>query len=89
MSKPTIRIQYCGGCGYGRYFEAIKTLIVKKYPQQFKIIGDQDIGITGNFEVTVDGTLIWSKKEMGDRFRFPHENVGKFWDKLLPYISSS
>ena len=68
-SLPVIlRVQYCGGWGYERFFLALKEATEKQFPNSIvQLEGIKDIGTTGNFEITLMNTrtLVHSKKTQG------------------------
>eukprot|EP01084_Bolivina_argentea_P122687 217406_1 len=63
--RVEVLIQHCGGCGYASKFKVAKTLLEERFPDQLKIIGKKDADETGNFEITVNGTLVHSKTNNG------------------------
>ena len=67
-----VSIQWCGGWGYAPKFKAAKQLILKKFPENVEVVSKKDATTTGNFEVTVNGTLVHSKKTQGHGFL--HQN---------------
>ena len=48
-------------------------MISTKFGSQVKIISKKDSSTAGNFEITVDGTLVHSKKNNGHGFL--HDNA--------------
>ena len=73
-NKVTVTIQWCGGWGYGPRFRAAKALIENNYSsdpkalENISIVSKRDPKVTGNFEITVNGELVHSKKTKGDGF---------------------
>ena len=67
-AKVKVSIQWCGGWGYGAKFRAAKDILDKKFPDSVDIISNKDPQSTGNFEITVNGTLIHSKQTKGHGF---------------------
>ena len=67
-TKVKVVIQFCGGWGYAAKFRAAKDILDKKFPDCIDIISNKDPQSTGNFEITVDGTLVHSKKTKGHGF---------------------
>ena len=68
MAKLTVQVQYCGGWGYGRYFNELKAFLEQQpFASDVSVVGLRDHGITGNFEVTIKetGQTIHSKKKTG------------------------
>merc|ERR1719410_2346104 len=63
--KVAVKFQYCGGeCGYEQKYEYARDLIEKEFGDKIKIKADKDLGVTGNFKIWVNGTLVHSKKTM-------------------------
>ena len=62
-----LRIQFCGGWGYDRFVQALEEAIDIEFPGMVEIEPIKDIGITGNFEITLMQTnmLLHSKTSMG------------------------
>ncbi|CEM23354.1 unnamed protein product [Vitrella brassicaformis CCMP3155] len=53
--------------------DAAKALLLGRFPDaDLAIEGNMDLGATGNFEITVDGQLVHSKKTKGHGFL--HDN---------------
>mgnify|MGYP003541771748 CR=1 FL=1 len=48
--------------GYRRYYDALKKYLSAELGDSIAMEAVADRGITGNFEVTVDGHLVHSKK---------------------------
>lgn len=68
MVKVTIKVLYCGGWGYGAKYRRLETALLDEFEEdKMDIAGESTPGITGYFEVTVNGELIHSKKN-GDGF---------------------
>jgi len=65
--KLVIQIRYCGGWGYGRYYQALGRILVQEFGEAIEVVGLRDNGTTGNFDVTIvnTGELIHSKKSHG------------------------
>ena len=61
-SKINLQVQYCGGWGYKRYCDALFNKLEDQFPGELNLVGKADSGTTGNFEVTLNGDLIHSKK---------------------------
>ncbi len=57
-----VAIGYCGGWGYKAYYDKLAIALNEKFPNKLNMTGTKDAGTTGNFEVTVNGTLVHSKK---------------------------
>ena len=58
-----------GGWGYGPKFQAAKTILKTKFPGNDVIVtGIADRGTTGNFEISIDGKIVHSKKHQGQGF---------------------
>ena len=62
-----IRVQFCGGWGYDRFFDSLEEAIDNEFPGMVELEPIKDIGITGNFEITLMQTnmLLHSKTSMG------------------------
>lgn len=59
--KFNVSIEYCGGWGYTKYFNAVKAKIMEVYPLAV-VEGFAAPGNTGCFEVKVEGEeLVYSK----------------------------
>jgi len=57
-----VHVQYCGGWGYKAHYDRLAVALNEKFPNQLNVTYAADKGTTGNFDVTVDGTLVHSKK---------------------------
>ncbi len=75
MAPVNVSIQYCGGWGYGSRFNSARALIVKEFPSGVDVVPREDSGVTGNFEVSVNGVLVHSKKTQGQGFL--HDNAAQ------------
>lgn len=53
-----VEVEYCGSCGYSSRFEELATQIRASVPAA-DVLGKE--GRRGSFEVTVNGTLVYSK----------------------------
>ncbi len=68
MSQVNVYVQYCGGWGYKRFYDALVNAIEDRFGDQVKCTPQMDPGATGNFEVKVgtgdkeSATLVHSKK---------------------------
>ena len=61
-------LSYCRpNKGYGKYYKSLKSFLASQQSLKGKIHVEplEDPGTTGNFEVTVDGQLIHSKRHGG------------------------
>lgn len=57
MDKITIKVQYCGGWGFKRYYDALTLYLDEQFPEgKLSYIEAKDKGVTGNFEVTIEET---------------------------------
>ena len=72
-----VNIQWCGGWGYGSRFRAARDLIVNKYGDAVEVVSAKDPKVTGNFEVTVNGELVHSKKTKDHGFLHTNEDQQK------------
>lgn len=52
-SKLEIVVQYCGGWGYKRFYNALVDALNKEFPGQLSFTAISDTHVTGNFEVTM------------------------------------
>jgi len=62
MGKVKVHVTYCGGWGYGSKFRSFQTELDSRYPGKLDITSESTPGITGWFEVTVNGQMVHSKK---------------------------
>ena len=68
MSQVNVYVQYCGGWGYKRFYDALVIALEDRFGDQVKCTPQMDPGATGNFEVQVgtgdkkSATLVHSKK---------------------------
>ena len=76
-----VTIMYCGGWGYGNNAYGLKEAIHEFYPKA-NIELERDNGITGRFEVVVNGKVVHSKKG-GDGFV---KNLGSLIQKIKQTI---
>lgn len=53
-----VEVEYCGSCGYASRFEELATQIRSSVPTA-DVLGKE--GRRGTFEVSVNGTLVYSK----------------------------
>ena len=59
---PTFTIQFCGGSGWIKYFNAAENGLKGAYPN-CTVVGKKDEGVSGEFIVTTeDGKCHWNKK---------------------------
>eukprot|EP01083_Nonionella_stella_P121716 365808_1 len=63
-----VQIQYSRGSGYNSKFETAKKLIQRRFPYHCTIVGKKDDDETDNFEITVNGILVHSKKSGNNGF---------------------
>ncbi len=66
--KVKVSIQYCAGCGYAAKFNIAKDLLEERFPDQLDIVGNKDADKTDNFEISVNGKLVHSKKTKNQGF---------------------
>jgi len=63
MVKVQVKVVYCGGWGYGARFRRLESQIIDNFDDdEVEITGESTQGITGFFEVSVNGKLVHSKK---------------------------
>merc|ERR1712183_1097364 len=65
-----VSVLYCGGGGYTSKFNSFKEELIKRLDgavADLEIEGVRANGTTGEFEITVNGELVHSKKN-GDKF---------------------
>lgn len=70
MAKVKVHVEYCGGWGYGPKFRRFKEELRTKFEADFdqiEVTSYETPQTTGNFEVSVNGKLIHSKKN-GDGY---------------------
>ena len=71
--KLSLRVVYCGGWGYERFFLSLKEALEARFPGRIDFYPVKDIQPTGNFEITLLNVsppkLIHSKQTM--------QNLGK------------
>jgi len=66
MAKVTVTVKYCGGWGYARYADALVDYLSKHLVEKDVALSTfKDPVVSGNFDVTVNGDLIYSKNKMG------------------------
>ena len=55
-----------GRSGYAKYYKSLREFLSSQLDSnQVEIVPLEDRGVTGNFDVTVDGEMIYSKLKMG------------------------
>ena len=69
-------ISPCGAAGYKRFCDALLTVLREENEEELVEDVIADPGITGNFEVSVAGKLVHSKKTMGHGRAESVEEVG-------------
>ena len=77
----TIHVQYCGGWGYKRYYDALCLALDDEFGSGVvKTTFTADPGTTGNFEITLveTGELIHSKKNGKGRCESEEERQALF-----------
>ncbi|XP_038079266.1 selenoprotein W-like [Patiria miniata] len=80
--EVTIKVVYCGGCGYGSRYRRLETELSDEFgDDEIAIVGESTPGITGYFEVSVNGNLIHSKKG-GDAFVDSDAKKKKIFDAV-------
>ena len=78
-----VNIQYCGGWGYKSKCQVTLQKLNETFGEdKFTHNWHRDAAMTGNFEITVNGTAVWSKKATG---AFPQSN----WDKFLDDVKAA
>jgi len=82
--KVQVKVVYCGGWGYAPKFKAIEAEIVKLKLNNVVVVGEATEEITGFLEVTVDGTLVHSKKN-----GHGYVNTKEKMDKILAAVSAA
>ena len=70
MSQVNVFVQYCGGWGYKRFYDALVNALEDRFGDQVKCFPSMDRGATGNFEVKIgadaaSAKLIHSKSTRG------------------------
>ena len=87
-----LSIQYCGGWGYRSKAVDAQKHVTKEFGDKVHVILHRDSGVTGNFEITIEGAqkngkkVIHSKKG-GDGF-VTKDNKDEFLRKVREFIES-
>ena len=85
--KLSLRIVYCGGWGYERFFLSLKEALEVRFPGRIDFYPVKDIQPTGNFEITLLNTsppkLIHSKQTMPNLGKCSSEAERKRLYKIL------
>ncbi|CAE7368424.1 RE2, partial [Symbiodinium sp. KB8] len=68
ITKHSVRHGRHGCHGYGKHAKATEELILSWFPKGVKVVQARDPGTTGNFEITVNGRLVHSKKTQSQGF---------------------
>jgi len=76
-----VTIQWCGGWGFEKKFKATRKLLQEQFGDQIHIVSQKDEGVTGNFEISVDGKLVHSKKN-GDGFVDSQAKKSKIFEAI-------
>jgi len=63
-----IKVEYCGGWGYGPRYEELKRVVLQEFPEA-DVSGF--VGRQGSFEIEINEKLIFSKLETSG---FPYED---------------
>ena len=64
MGLVKVHVLYCGGWGYGRKVDVFAAQLNDEYDSDELVFSSESIpGRSGQFEVTVNGELVHSKKE--------------------------
>ena len=67
MAKVKVHVVYCGGWGYRPKFERLKAQLGDEFGDEIECTGEGTPDVSGKLEVTVNGTLVHSKKN-GDGY---------------------
>ncbi|XP_074512420.1 migration and invasion enhancer 1-like [Sebastes fasciatus] len=69
MGLLKIEVEYCGGGGYGPRYQELARVVKAEFPEA-DVSGS--VGRQDSFEITINGQLVFSKKEIGE---FPNEDA--------------
>ena len=85
----TIQIQFCGGWGYGRFYNMLCVALEDEFEDQVEVTYIRDQGVTGNFEITLleTGEVIHSKKNGGGKCQTEEERNALF-EKIREYLGN-
>jgi len=86
MVKVQVMVVYCGGWGYGSRFRRFETQVIDGF-DDVDVTGESTQGITGYFEVTVNGDLVHSKKN-GDGFVDTDAKKDKIFDAIKKALAA-
>ena len=62
-----VKVIYCGAWGYGARFRAFQSALLAALPADLNIqfVGQKTPTVSGAFDVYVNDTLVYSKKQTG------------------------
>jgi len=85
-SVVNVNIQWCGGWGYEKHYKSALNDLGKQFGESVHVISQKDSGITGNFEISVEGKLVHSKKA-GAGFLDTQEKLTALYEAIYEYIA--
>lgn len=88
MGVVKIHVVYCGAWGYAPKFRRLQDELERKFNDQVKITGEGTPEVTGFFEVTVNDTLVHSKKN-GDGYVDSDAKKNKIFKAVEDFIAKS
>lgn len=62
-------------------------MLTEEFGESIHIVSVKDDGVTGNFEITVEGTLVHSKKTKGDGFLNTKERQTKVFEEVYKRLA--
>jgi len=82
MGKVKVHVLYCGGWGYGSRYRRLKSEIIDELGEDdLDFAGESTPGVSGYFEVSVNGKVFHSKKN-GDGYVDSNQKTKKIMDGI-------